>query len=98
MLSYNYQENCGSIPKNACVARKHSYVWLPRKHDYRTDGQTDRQTDKVIPMCQYASQATQKVWQPGESQSDSDPQDFDIKYTGQHVTINVPRKFHGGVR
>ena len=27
----------------------------------RTDGQTDRQTlDKVIPMCRYASQATQK--------------------------------------
>ena len=27
----------------------------------QTDGQTDRQTpDKVIPMCRYASQATQK--------------------------------------
>ena len=43
---------------------KHSYVWLPRKCDYQenvTTGQTDGQTpDKVIPMCRYASQATQK--------------------------------------
>ena len=38
-------------------------------HDYQesvttgqTDGQTDGQTpDKVIPMCRYASQVTQKV-------------------------------------
>ena len=31
-------------------------VWLP-------DRRTDRQTpDKVIPMCHYASQATQKVF------------------------------------
>ena len=42
---------------------KHSYAWLPRKCDYRTDTRTDRQTpDKVIPMCHYASQATQKLW------------------------------------
>ena len=44
---------------------------LPAKHSYAsvTDGQTDGQTDgrtdgqttdKVIPMCRYASQATQK--------------------------------------
>ena len=40
---------------------KHSYAWLPRKCDYWTDGRTDRQApDKVIPMCRYASQATQK--------------------------------------
>ena len=40
---------------------KHIYAWLPRKCDYRTDGRTERQTpDKVIPMCRYASQATQK--------------------------------------
>ena len=33
-----------------------------RQTDRRTDGQTDGQTtDKVIPMCRYASQATQKV-------------------------------------
>ena len=43
----------------------------PAKHSYgsvtdgRTDGRTDRRTDrqttdKVIPMCRYASQATQK--------------------------------------
>ena len=30
--------------------------------DGQTDAQTDRQTpDKVIPMCHYASQATQKL-------------------------------------
>ena len=30
--------------------------------DGQTDGRTDRQTtDKVIPMCRYASQATQKL-------------------------------------
>ena len=43
---------------------KHSYAWLPRKCDYQTDTQTDRQTlDKVIPTCmyRYASQATQKA-------------------------------------
>ena len=37
---------------------KHSYAWLPRKCDYRTDRQT---SDKVIPMCCFASQATQKL-------------------------------------
>ena len=35
---------------------KHSFARLPRKCDYRTD----TQTDKVIPMCRYASQGTQK--------------------------------------
>ena len=42
---------------------KHSYAWLPRKCEYWTDRHrwTDRQTpDKVIPMCRYASLATQK--------------------------------------
>ena len=41
---------------------KHSYAWLPRKCDYWTyRRRTDRQTpDKMIPMCRYASQATQK--------------------------------------
>ena len=39
---------------------KHSYAWLSRKCDYLTDRHTDIQTpDKVIPMCCYASQATQ---------------------------------------
>ena len=42
---------------------KHSYAWLPRKCDYRTDTPMDRQTpDKVIPMCRYASQATKINW------------------------------------
>ena len=41
---FKKKKHSGSIPRNACVA-----------------GQTDRQTpDKVIPMCHYASQATQK--------------------------------------
>ena len=35
---------------------KHSYAWLPRKCDYRTDGRTDRQTDTgqsdpYVPLC-----------------------------------------------
>ena len=46
---------------------KNSYAWLPRKCDYRTDRQTNTRTDKqkpdkVIPMCRYASQATQKFF------------------------------------
>ena len=39
-----------------------------------TTGQTDRQTpDKVIPMCRYASQATQKVDEISQSEA---PQTF----------------------
>ena len=31
---------------------KHSYAWLPRKCDYRTDGQTDAgQSDPYVPLC-----------------------------------------------
>ena len=35
---------------------KHSYAWLPRKCDYRTDGRTDGQTDTgqsdpYVPLC-----------------------------------------------
>ena len=36
----------------------HSYAWLPKKCDYRTDRGTDRQ---IIFMCRYALQATQKL-------------------------------------
>ena len=37
---------------------------VTEKCDRRTDGRTDRRTtDKVIPMCRYASQAAQKVHQ-----------------------------------
>ena len=41
---------------------KHSYnEWLPRKCGNRTDTRTDRQKPvKVIPMCRYALQVTQK--------------------------------------
>ena len=36
--------------------------------DRQTDGRTDRQaTDKVIPMCHYASQATQKTTLKGKN-------------------------------
>ena len=54
---------------------KHNYGWLPRKCDYRTDiqteGRTDRQTpDKVIPICRYASQATQWLQTKGLSNYD----------------------------
>ena len=38
--------------------------------DGQTDGRTDRQTpDKVIPMCRYASQATQKSYSHSRSGS-----------------------------
>ena len=41
---------------------KHSFGKCDRRRDRRTDRQTDGQTtDKVIPMCHYASQATQKL-------------------------------------
>ena len=31
---------------------KHSYAWLPRKCDYRTDRQTDAgQSDPYVPLC-----------------------------------------------
>ena len=52
-----------SLPRNACVACETKLcvttkkVWLP---DRRTDRQTGATLDKVIPMCRYASQATQK--------------------------------------
>ena len=52
---------------------KHSYARLPRKCDYRTDRQTDVGQrdpyelcfagDTKIPMCCYAQQATQKLWE-----------------------------------
>ena len=47
---------------------KHSFGKCDRKcdrgMDRQTDGRTDgRTTDKVIPMCLYASQVTQLIWQ-----------------------------------
>ena len=40
---------------------KHSFGKCDRRTDRQTDRRTDGQTTaKVIPMCQYASQATQK--------------------------------------
>ena len=42
--------------KYKCTSMKHCYVWLPRKCDYRTHGQTDGQTDAgqsdpYVPLC-----------------------------------------------
>ena len=51
-------------------AKHSSRIVTDGRTDRRTDGQTERRTDrqttdKVIPMCRYASQATQK-WIPKE--------------------------------
>ena len=59
LLFFNYfLKQSGSIPRNTCFACETAM------RDYQesvTTGQTDRQTpDKVIPMCRYVSQATQK--------------------------------------
>ena len=54
-------KNSGSIPRNACVACE-TKLWKVWQTDRQTDGRTDGQTtDKEIPMCRYASQATQKL-------------------------------------
>ena len=37
---------------------RQTHRWTTGRTDRQTDGQT---TDKVIPMCRYASQATQKT-------------------------------------
>ena len=45
-----------------CRLRNIALESVTEKCDRRTDRQTDRQTtDKVIPMCRYALQATQKI-------------------------------------
>ena len=44
-----------------CRLRNIALESVTEKCDRRTDGRADgRTTDKVIPMCRYASQATQK--------------------------------------
>ena len=44
---------------------KHSFGKCDRRTDRQTDRRPDRRTtDKVIPMCRYASQATQKLDAP----------------------------------
>ena len=55
------------VPLQNIVAAFQGMHVSPAKHssasvtDGQTDGRTDGQTtDKVIPMCRYASQATQK--------------------------------------
>ena len=52
-----YFKHSGSIPRGMHVLpAKHSYAWLPRKCNYWTDTQTDRQTDggqcdPYVPLC-----------------------------------------------
>ena len=43
-----------------CRLRNKALESVTEKFDRRTDRRTDRQTVKVIPMCRYALQATQK--------------------------------------
>ena len=46
MLPMVAKSNIGTAFRGMHVSpAKHSYVWLPRKCDYRTDTQTDRHTD-----------------------------------------------------
>ena len=56
------------------------------KHDYQesvTTGQTDRQTpDKVIPMCRYASQVTQK------RKKNTDLSSFLTNFTAEKVPMS----------
>ena len=59
-LTFFTFQHSGSILRNACVACKTA---LRHYQENVTTGQTHRQTpDKVIPMCRYASQATQKCY------------------------------------
>ena len=56
---WQHSEECMCCLRNIAMR-----VWqTDGQTDRRTDGQTDgRTTDKVIPMCRYASQATQKTF------------------------------------
>ena len=60
-------------------------VWLPDRHT-----QTDRlRLDKVIPMCRYVSQATQKLWQRLKTfQSNSK---FKVKVTKSKIILRHKR-------
>ena len=47
---------------SASVTDGHTDKWTDGQTDRQTDRRTDRQTtDKAIPMCRHASQATQNV-------------------------------------
>ena len=66
-----------------------------RRTDRQTDRRTDRQTtDKVIPMCRYASQATQK---PFSTINALWPWPLDPKINRAHPQLmgNLCMKFHG---
>ena len=64
---------------------KHSYAWLPRKYDYRTDRQI---LDKVIPMCCYASRAHNKSFSGKAFSSYLLHKVWETKMT-LHLTINT---------
>ena len=73
------------VTRSKIVAASRGMHVSPAKHSYAsvTDGQTDRQTmDKVIPMCRYASQATQKLWYHVKG--------LVIRNTGTHVKYESP--------
>ena len=57
-----WYKNIGAAFRGMHVSpAKHSYVWLPRKCDYRTDRQTDaRQSDPYVPLC-FAGDTTRKT-------------------------------------
>ena len=71
-LGSKYLHNRNFKPENQhskeCMCRlRNSDMWLPRKCDYWTDTQTD--AGKIIPICHFALQATQKwskQWQPSK--------------------------------
>ena len=81
-------KHSGSIPRNACVACE-TQLCVTTKKMWLPDRQTDKQTpDKVILMCRYASQGTQKnpIWM----------KDFDFRIMhmspAKHIYAWLPRK------
>ena len=62
-------------------------------HDYQesvTDGRMDRQTpDKVIPICHYASQATQKQTDGQTDAGQSDPY-VPLCFAGNKKKLIIP--------
>ena len=56
-------EHSGGIPRNACVACE-TKICVTTKKVLLSDRQTGQTPEEVIPMCRYASQATQKYMSP----------------------------------
>ena len=51
MISYTIEKIVSAFQGMHVSHAKHSYAWLPRKCDYRTDTRTDRQTDGRTDRC-----------------------------------------------